>query len=277
MQLISEIYDILKRHVGLSNDELHDVFKKWDEGALKSFLVEITATVLLKKDTETSNRLIDMILDKAGAKGTGKWTSQDAMDLGIAVPTIDIAVIMRSISAVKEERTEAAALYKPVVKAVSSGKEKIVDQLHDALYAAMIICYAQGLALLHKASVELKMEIPLKDVVRIWRGGCIIRSSLLEFFVKAYSGKQIPPNILLNKKIASLTKKNSANLRKAIKLAVTAKIPAAGLMTSLSYLDAYTTERLPVDLIQAQRDYFGAHTYQRTDREGTFHTEWNES
>ncbi|MEI9944268.1 MAG: hypothetical protein WDN26_08570 [Chitinophagaceae bacterium] len=154
------------------------------------------------------------------------------------------------------------------------GKEKIVDQLHDALYCATIICYAQGLAMLHTASTDLKMDIPLKYVVKIWRGGCIIRSSLLELFMKAYSGKTIPLNILLNKKIAALVKRKSANLRKIIKLAAGNKIPAMGLMSALSYLDAYSSEELPVNLIQAQRDYFGAHTYQRIDKEGSFHTEW---
>lgn len=274
MQLISEVYDILKRHAGLTNEELHTVFKKWNEGELQSFLIEITADIFLKKDEDSDNYLADMILDTAGAKGTGKWTSQDAMDLGIAVPTIDMAVIMRSISAIKQERVSAAALYKPVVKTVSSNKEAIIDQLHDALYCATIICYAQGLAMLQKASVELQMDIPLQDVVKIWRGGCIIRSSLLELFAKVYSGKEIPSNILLNKKIASLVRKRSGSLRKTIRLAVANKIPVAAISTTLAYLDAYTTERLPVNLLQAQRDYFGAHTYQRTDREGSFHTEW---
>jgi 6-phosphogluconate dehydrogenase len=276
MQLISEVYDVLKRHLGLSNDELHTLFKKWNEGELQSFLIEITADIFAKDDPDTKERLVDKILDKAGAKGTGKWTSQDAMDLGMPVPVIDMAVIMRSISAVKDERTAAAALYKPVVKVVSTDKEKIISQLHDALYGATIICYAQGLAMLYKASTDLQMDIPMKDVVKIWRGGCIIRSSLLEIFATAYSAKQIPPNILLNKKVAALLKKKSGNLRKAGKLAITAKIPAAALLSSISYLDAYSTEQLPVNLIQAQRDYFGAHTYQRIDKEGTFHTEWQE-
>jgi 6-phosphogluconate dehydrogenase len=276
MQLISEVYDILKRHAGLDNDALHAVFKKWNEGELQSYLVEITAAIFLKKDTETNNRLIDVILDKAGSKGTGKWTSQDAMDLGVAVPTIDMSVIMRSISAAKDERTVAATLYKPVVKSIGTGKEKIIEQLHDALYCATIICYAQGLEMLYKASTELKMDIPLKDVVKIWRGGCIIRSSMLELFMKAYAGKSIPSNLLLHKKTASLVKKKSANLRKIVKLASGAKIPAAGLMSALSYLDAYSSEQLPINLIQAQRDYFGAHTFQRIDKEGSFHVEWGE-
>ena len=275
MQLISEVYDILKRHGGLNNDELHSVFKRWNETELQSFLIEITATIFLKEDEAATNqRLVDLVLDKAGAKGTGKWTSQDAMDIGVAVPTIDMAVIMRSLSAAKEERVAAAALYKPVVKTISSGKEQLIGQVEDALYCATIICYAQGLAMLHKASAELKMDIPLKDVVRIWRGGCIIRSSLLELFVKTYSGKNPPVNILLDKKVASLVKRKTGNLRKTIRLAAAAKIPAAGLMSTLAYLDAYSTGQLPVNLIQAQRDYFGAHTYQRTDREGIFHTEW---
>jgi 6-phosphogluconate dehydrogenase len=276
MQLISEVYDILKRHAGLNNDELHDVFKKWNEGELQSFLIEITTTIFLKKDDLTNNRLVDMILDKAGAKGTGKWTSQDAMDLGIGVPVIDMAVIARTLSAIKEERIAAAAIYKPVVKTVSFGREKIIEQLHDALYGATIICYAQGLAMLYRASTELKMDIPMKDVVNIWRGGCIIRSSLLEVFAKAYSGKEALPNILLHKKIATLVKKKTSNLRKIAKLAIANKIPAAGLLSVLAYLDTYSTEQLPVNLIQAQRDYFGAHTYQRIDKEGSFHTEWDD-
>lgn len=274
MQLISEVYDILKRVAGLNNDELHDVFSKWNDGDLKSFLVEITANIFLKEDELTKKRLVDMIMDKAGAKGTGKWTSQDAMNIGVPIPAIDSAVTMRAISAIKEERKEAAKLYRPVVKSIRSGKEKVIVQLHDALYCATIICYAQGLAMLHKASTDLKMDIPLKYVVKVWRGGCIIRSSMLETFAKVYSGKTVPSNILLNKKIVSLVKKKSGNLRKIIKLAATHKIPAPGLMNALAYLDAYSTSELPVNLIQAQRDYFGAHTYLRIDREGTFHTIW---
>lgn len=276
MQLISEVYDILKRHAGLDNDELHTVFKKWNDGDLQSFLIEITADIFQKKDPGTGKHLVDVILDKAGSKGTGKWTSQDAMDLGVAVPTIDMSVIMRSLSAAREERITAAALYKPIVKPIATGKEKIIDQVHDALYCATVICYAQGLEMLHKASTELKMDIPLREVVRIWRGGCIIRSVMLELFVKAYSGKAPVSNLLLHKKTASLVKKKSGGLRKVVKLAAGAKIPAAGLMSALAYLDAYSSVQLPINLIQAQRDYFGAHTYQRIDREGTFHTEWQE-
>ncbi|MBS1621907.1 MAG: NADP-dependent phosphogluconate dehydrogenase [Bacteroidetes bacterium] len=274
MQLISEVYDILKNVVGLSNDELHDVFKKWNEGELSSFLVEITADIFLKKDEFSNNRLVDMILDKAGSKGTGKWTSQDAMNLPVPIPTIDIAVAMRNLSVYKEERKSAAALYRPKTKMISKNKEKVIQQLHDSLFAATILCYAQGLSMLHNASAGLQMDIPLKDVVRIWRGGCIIRSSLLELFTTAYKKNLQLPNILLHKKIAALIKKKTASLRKVVQLSAAGKIPAAGLASALFYFDAYCSANLPTNLVQAQRDYFGAHTYQRIDKEGSFHTEW---
>lgn len=274
MQLISEVYDILKRSVELNDDELHELFKKWNEGELSSFLVEITANIFLKKDEITGNRLVDMILDKAGSKGTGKWTSQDAMDLPVPVPTIDMAVTMRDLSVYKNERVTASALYKSRNKTIKTNKEKVIQQLHDGLYCATILCYAQGLAMLHVASSELKMDIPLKDVVRIWRGGCIIRSSLLEIFTTAFKKTPTLSNILLNKKIASLIKKKSLALRKTVQLGINNKIPVAGLASALSYFDAYCSEKLPTNLIQAQRDCFGAHTYQRIDKEGSFHTEW---
>jgi 6-phosphogluconate dehydrogenase len=276
MQLISEVYDVLKRGVGLNNDELHSLFKKWNEGELQSFLIEITADIFLKEDDVTKNRLVDMILDKAGSKGTGKWTSQDAMDLPVSIPTIDIAVAMRDLSTFKDERVKAATLYKPKTKSFASKKEKIIQQLYDGLYCAMTICYAQGLAMLYKASAELQMDIPLQDVVRIWRGGCIIRSSLLEIFTAAFKKDKKLANVLLNRKVAAIVKKKQAALRKIIQQGVAAKIPVTGLMSALGYFDTYCTEKMPVNLIQAQRDYFGAHTYQRIDKEGTFHAEWDE-
>ncbi|MEJ0102463.1 MAG: NADP-dependent phosphogluconate dehydrogenase [Bacteroidota bacterium] len=274
MQLISEVYDVLKNGLDLDNDELHGVFKKWNEGELQSFLIEITATIFLKEDDITKNRLVDVILDKAGSKGTGKWTSQDAMNLPVSLPTIDMAVAMRDLSSYKDERVAAAAIYKPKIKTVAVGKEKVIEQLRDALYTSTIICYAQGLAMLHKASAELQMEIPLKDVVRIWRGGCIIRSTLLEVFTAAYKRNAGLSNILLNKKVASLVKKKQSGLRKIVQRCAAGKIPAAGLSSALGYFDAYCSEKMPVNLIQAQRDFFGAHTYQRIDKEGSFHTDW---
>ena len=274
MQMISEVYDFLKRGLELGNDEMHTIFKKWNEGELQSFLIEITADIFPKPDDLTNNRLIDMILDKAGSKGTGKWTSQEAMDLPVPLPAIDMAVAMRDISGYKDERMQAAGLYKLKIKTFTKNKEKLLPQLHDALYTATLITYAQGLSMLHKASVERKMDIPIKDVVRIWRGGCIIRSAQLEIFAAAYKKKADLANILLDKKIAAIVKKKQTGLRKIVQQCAAAKIPAAGLMSSLAYLDAYTSERMATNLIQAQRDYFGAHTYQRIDKEGSFHTEW---
>jgi 6-phosphogluconate dehydrogenase len=275
MQLLSEVYDILKRGLGLTNQELYETFKQWNEGKLQSFLVEITRDIFLQKDDVTGNDLVDMILDKAGSKGTGKWTSQDAMELPIAIPVIDMSVALRTVSAYKDERAKAASLYKPVIKPIEGDKVAIVKQVHDALYFATIICYAQGLAMLYKASDELKMDIPLKDVVKSWRGGCIIRSSLLEVFYTAYSKTENAlSNILLDENIATLIKAKEANVRNVVITATQSNISAACLMSTLSYFDAYTTERMPTNLIQAQRDYFGAHTYERIDKEGKFHTEW---
>jgi 6-phosphogluconate dehydrogenase len=274
MQMISEVYDFLKRGLALNNDEMHSIFKKWNEGELQSFLIEITAAIFPKVDDITNDRLIDVILDKAGSKGTGKWTSQEAFDLPVPLPTIDMAVAMRDISSYKNERVQAAAMYKPAIKSFAKNKEKIIAQLHDALFAATLISYAQGLAMLRKASVERQMDIPLKDVVKIWRGGCIIRSTLLEVFTAAYKKNPELSNILLDKKIASIIKKKQTGLRKMVQLYAAAKIPAACLMSALAYFDAYLSERMSTNLIQAQRDFFGAHTYQRIDKEGSFHTEW---
>lgn len=274
MQMISEVYDFLKRGLEFNNDELHDIFSKWNEGELQSFLIEITSEIFPKVDELTNNRLVDIILDKAGSKGTGKWTSQEAMNLPSPLPTIDMAVAMRDLSGYKDERLQAASLYKPKIKSFMANKEKSIQLLHDALYTASLIAYAQGLSMLQKASSERQMDIPINDVVKIWRGGCIIRSAQLEIFTAAYRKDPGLANILLDKKIAAIVKKKQAGLRKIVQQYAAAKIPAAGLMSSLAYLDAYTSERMSTNLIQAQRDYFGAHTYQRIDKEGSFHTEW---
>jgi 6-phosphogluconate dehydrogenase len=276
MQLISEVYDILKKGAGLNNNELQAVFEEWNEGEMSSFLLEITAEIFLKEDELTKNRLVDMILDKAGSKGTGKWTSQDAMDLPVSIPTIDMAVALRDLSTFKDERVIASSIYKPKIRSLKSKKEKLIRQLQDALQCASIICYAQGLSMLHKASSDLQMDIPLQNVVRIWRGGCIIRSSLLEIFHAAYNKDKQLANLLLNKKVAALVKKKIPALRKIIQHSVAARIPVGGLMSTLGYFDAWCSEKMPTNLIQAQRDYFGAHTYQRIDKEGNFHTEWND-
>jgi 6-phosphogluconate dehydrogenase len=273
MQLISESYTLLK-HAGLTNDQLHEVFANWNEGLLQSFLVEITADIFLQKDDKTDGYLVDMISDKAGSKGTGKWTSQDSMELPVAVPVIDTAVAMRTLSGYKDERVKAAALY-PSTESLAS-TDGFVQEVHDALYFATILSYAQGLAMLYQASKDLAMDIPLPEVVSVWRGGCIIRSSLLGVFSKAYSESPELSNILLNQDVAQLVKSLEGNTRKVVSNAVLAGIPAAGLMSALGYFDAYRSETMATNLIQAQRDYFGAHTYQRIDTPGTFHTEWGQ-
>lgn len=274
MQLISEVYDLMHRGLGLSNEEMHQIFHQWNQEELNSFLIEITADIFKQKDVETGKELLDVILDKAGAKGTGKWTSQDAMDRGVSIPTIDIAVSLRTLSAYKEQRINASKIYNKTHSSLETDSSKFINELKEALFCAIIISYAQGLSLLVKASEELTMEIPLKDVVKIWRGGCIIRSTLLETFYEAYSAKTDLENILLDQNIASLLISRIDSLREVVSAAAKSSIPAGALQTALAYFDAYTSERMSTNMIQAQRDYFGAHTYQRIDKEGVFHTDW---
>ena len=274
MQLITEAYDLLRKGAGLNNDQLHEVFTQWNKGEMNSFLLEITRDIFAQKDNLTEGYLVDQILDKAGAKGTGKWTSEQAMEIGVSIPTIDVAVTSRIISAYKEERVKASQLYPKNEIIHPENIELFIKEVAEALYLATLISYAQGLALLVKASEEYQFEIPLKDVVKIWRGGCIIRSGLLEKFYQAYLKDENLSNILLDAEIATLVKANLSSLRKSSAFAVSNGIPSIGLQAALGYFDAYTTESLPINLLQAQRDFFGAHTYQRKDREGVFHTNW---
>jgi len=273
MQLISECYDLMHHGLGLSNQELHEVFKDWDSGDLKSYLLEITTIIFDKKDDKTGNDLVDMILDKAGAKGTGKWTSQSGLDLPMPIPTIDSAVMMRNLSSLIEERKEAASLYKTSLQKIETDKKEFISQLRDSFYFASLISYAQGLAMLTTASDELKMEIPLPEVVSVWRGGCIIRSAMLDVFKKAYQNPSLK-NLLLDADIAKILQQKEASLQKIVAAAALNNYPAAGLMASLNYFNAYRRGLLPTNLVQAQRDFFGAHTYQRIDEDGIFHTEW---
>lgn len=274
MQLISECYDLMHNGMGFSNNDVHEVFNNWDSGELKSFLLEITAVIFEKKDEKVSGKyLVDMILDKAGAKGTGQWTSQEGLDLPMPIPTIDSAVMMRNLSALIDERKEAEALYQTSLQKINMPKEEFVKLLQDAFYFATIISYAQGLAMLSKASHERNMEIPLPEVVSVWRGGCIIRSALLDHFKKAYQNPKLK-NLLLDGNIATLLKQKGESAQKIISIAALNNYPAAGFMSSLNYYNAYRRKLLPTNLIQAQRDFFGAHTYQRIDGNGIFHTEW---
>ncbi len=273
MQLISETYDLMKRGLGLTNDELHDVYVRWNSQRLQSFLVEITAAIFKVNDTETSHRMVDVILDRAKQKGTGKWTSQNAMDLGIPIPTVDIAVTMREISALKSERLQAEKLYTATAVAASD-KQAMIAQIEQALYFAYITTYAQGMAQLAVASEEYGYGLELETVARIWRGGCIIRAALLENIRQAYRKTPELANLLLDETTAKEINSVQAATRQVINYGVSSGIPVPALAACLSYFDAYRSGRLPSNLIQAQRDFFGSHTYERLDREGIFHTDW---
>lgn len=278
MQLISEAYDILKRGGGFSNKDLHYVFARWNSGSLQSFLIQITAEVFRTLDNEKpgdKSYLVDAILDKAGSKGTGKWTSQDALDIAVPIPTIDAAVASRTVSGYKDQRVQAGKIYNPQIGQISLSAEEMAAAMEDTLSFCFVMAYAQGLSLLAKASEEYNMQIPLADVVGIWKGGCIIRSLLLYRFDKVFHADANLSNVLLDEGMAALLKEKEAKARQVISLAMQSRIPVAAMSSALSYFDAFCSERLPINLIQAQRDFFGAHTYQRIDKEGVFHTEWN--
>ena len=275
MQLTSEIYDILKRAGNNNNKELHGIFAKWNEGRLQSFLIEITSGILIKEDSKGDGYLVDRILDKAKQKGTGKWTSQNAMDLGIPLPSIDIAVSMREISALKDQRVQGARLYnRPTIEKLD--KKELEKMAEEALYFAFIITYAQGLHQLAVASKEYGYELDLGVVAKIWRAGCIIRAGLLEDISKAYSNNTDLNHLLLEPNFVEKIQSTVDSARKLVSFAVKNGIPLPGIANSLVYYDAFTSKRLPLNLIQAQRDYFGSHTYERTDMQGVFHTEWEE-
>ncbi len=273
LQLISECYDIMHHGLKLSNEEMHLIFKDWDAGEMKSYLLEITAAIFKQKDEKTGKFLLDVIADKAGAKGTGKWTSLEGLNLPMPIPTIDAAVMMRNLSSLVEERKEADELYRTSIETVEIAKEEFLPLLHDALYFATIISYAQGLAMISAASKELEMEIPLPKVVDVWRGGCIIRSALLGILKNSYKNKDLK-NVMLDKTISELLQDKLPAIQKIVSLAGGNNYAMAGLMSSLNYFNSYRRQFLPTNLIQAQRDFFGAHTYQRIDEEGSFHTEW---
>jgi 6-phosphogluconate dehydrogenase len=277
MQLIAEMYDLLKRGLGLGDEELQAIFQDWNQTELQSFLIEITGEILQKTDEVTGQRLVNVISDVARSKGTGKWTSQNAMDLQVPIPTIDMAVLMRDISKYKEERVAAAALLGRTATPASrpADKQQVVDQARQAFYFAMMAAYAQGLAQLRVASQTYNYGLQLQEVARIWRGGCIIRAACLEDIRQAYDKNSDLPNLLLDSKVgADLVDRQDA-MRAILKTAIDRGIPMPAFMSALAYFDAYRSETLPTNLIQAQRDYFGAHTYERVDQEGIFHTQWN--
>ncbi|QIW80557.1 NADP-dependent phosphogluconate dehydrogenase [Bacillus tequilensis] len=275
MQLISESYFILKQVLGLSADELHEVFAEWNKGELDSYLIEITADIFTKKDEETGKPLVDVILDKAGQKGTGKWTSQSALDLGVPLPIITESVFARFISAMKEERVKASGLLSgPEVKPVTENREELIEAVRKALFMSKICSYAQGFAQMKAASEEYNWDLKYGEIAMIFRGGCIIRAAFLQKIKEAYDREPELDNLLLDSYFKNIVESYQGALRQVISLAVAQGVPVPSFSSALAYYDSYRTAVLPANLIQAQRDYFGAHTYERTDKEGIFHTEW---
>ena len=291
MQLLAESYDLMKRGAGLGNDRMGDLYRQWDAGELRSYLVEITADILHHPETvevqphETpgdesppegmsGGYLLDFIQDTAAQKGTGKWTSQDAMDLGVPTPTIDAAVTARYLSALKQERVAASSLLGTPAGRAPEDADEIPEVMGDALLAAFLVTYAQGFALLKRASDAYEFDLDLGTVARVWRGGCIIRADLLETFREAFRADEDLPNLLVAPSVAEKLIGHRGALRRAVVLGAQAGIPTPALSASLDYLDAYRSAWLPANLVAAQRDYFGAHTFLRTDEEGSFHVQW---
>jgi len=272
MQLIAETYDIMRRGMGLPLEDIRATFAHWSEGEMGSFLLEITAHILGVTDDETGRPLIDLILDRAGQKGTGRWTAQEALELGVPVPTLTSAVEARSLSARKEERVSLAQAFP--VKPTGSTPSLSVETLEGALFAAQICAYIQGLTLLQAASQEYGYGMNLADVVRVWRAGCIIRAKVLEKFAQALDENPNALELLTAEGLKRTLEQGEPALRQTVQAATGWAIPTPGFSSTLAWLDAYRTEHLPANLIQAQRDYFGAHTFERIDRPGSFHHHW---
>lgn len=274
MQLLAETYDILRRGLGLGNDELGDQFDEWNRVELNSYLVEITADIFRREDADTGKRLIDVVLDSARQKGTGMWASQDALNLHEPTPNIDVAVAMRNLSGMEETRAAMTRFFGRPTPSFPGEREVLIGHIRRALYAGFIISYAQGMAQLRTASKKYGYDLNLSDVARIWRGGCIIRSTLLEPIRAAYEREPDLLNLLLDEFLGKAVGERSNDLRAVVRMAVGQGIPVPGFAAGLAYFDSLCAERLPANLIQAQRDYFGSHTYERVDERGVFHTEW---
>jgi 6-phosphogluconate dehydrogenase len=279
MQLIAEVYDLMRNVLGMEAVEMAEVFDEWNRGDLESYLIEITAKILRVEDEQTGRPLVDLVLDKAGQKGTGKWTSLVALDLGVVIPTIDAAIVARTMSAQKEERVEASREIRgPGAERFDGGRRALIDALHDALYASKICSYAQGMNLIRAASEEWQWEIDLGEVARIWKGGCIIRAQFLDKIKQAYRRRPDLPNLLLDADFKAWVESAQHNWRRVLTTAAQHGVPVLAMAASLNYFDLYRTANLPLNLTQAQRDFFGSHTYQRVDRpeDGFIHTEWEE-
>ena len=274
MQLIAEVYQLMKSILGLTAPEISDVFREWNQGEMESYLIEITGEILAKRDDLSGESLVEMILDRASQKGTGKWASQCALDLGVPTPTITEAVFARCLSALKEERIAAAEILPAPSNSLRPDRQAFLDNLRYGLYAAKICCYEQGFALLRAASLEYDWNLNFADIAAIWRGGCIIRAKLLNRINVAFSQYPDMANIMIDPFFAKALLDSSEMWRQVVKTAKDFGIPIPALSSALDYFDGYRQRILPANLLQAQRDYFGAHTYERVDRPGTFHTDW---
>jgi 6-phosphogluconate dehydrogenase len=275
MQLIADTYEIMKKGSQMNNEKIHELFSKWNKGKLQSYLLEITADIFLYQN-EDGSFLIDKIKDEAKAKGTGKWTTQISTDLELPIPTIDIAVVMRDLSKYKSLRTEAANAYKSDSNNFTEkDQDEFLEKLEDAFYFSMILIYAQGMHLLSKASAAYDYKLKLDEIAKIWRGGCIIRASFLEIIYSAFKTNSSLSHLLLDKDVRSIIDKITRDAREVVVKAITAGISLPAYTATLSYFDALRSEHMPSNLIQAQRDYFGAHTYELIGKEGSFHTDWS--
>ncbi len=276
MQMICEAYFLMEKVIGLTPDEMHSIFAEWNKGELKSYLIEITGNILTRKDSETGKPMIHIILDTAGQKGTGKWTSQIALDLGIPAQTIAEAVFARTMSAIKEERAAASRQLSGPDVTFNGNKDEFIEMIRKALYASKICSYAQGFHLMRAASEEYKWKLDFGTIALLWRAGCIIRAQFLGKIKEAFDKQADLPNLLLDSYFKAVIEKNQDAWRKVIIMAVESGIPVPAFSSALAYYDSYRSEFLPANLLQAQRDYFGAHTYERLDKQRGvfFHTEW---
>jgi 6-phosphogluconate dehydrogenase len=276
MQLIAEVYDILKNVLNMTNEEMANVFDDWNTGELNSYLIEITSKILRKRSEDEEGYVVDCILDKTGMKGTGTWTVKEGADLGVAIPTIAAALYARSLSARKEERLEASEkLESPKLPEIN--KDEVVNDLKAALYASKICSYAQGLSLIKTASDQHEWDIDLAECARLWMGGCIIRAGLLNDIHKAFASDDNLKNLLVADNIAPELNDRSMPWRRVVSLCFLSGIACPALANSLAYYDTYRRANLPASLTQAQRDYFGGHTYERKDKDGHFHTAWTDA
>jgi len=276
MQMICEAYSIMSNYLGMSTQEMQQTFQEWNQGELDSYLIEITSEILKQTDPETGDPTVDIILDTAGQKGTGKWTSVSALDLGVASPTIAEAVFARCLSAIKEERVAASKILQGPQVEFEGDKDEFLEELRQALFASKICSYAQGYQLLKEAAKEFNWNLNYGEIALMWRGGCIIRATFLGKIKEAFDKNPQLANLLLDEHFKEIIERCQTSWRKVIATAVTAGIPVPTFSSGLSYYDSYRAERLPANMLQAQRDFFGAHTYERVDkpRGKFFHTDW---